>query len=371
MGALTAAGASGETPRAGTMLASAIGADALLAAGMVLLLVALGALIAAVVSRRQAREAARLARARAGGMRDLLRTIHMAETISGLGIWQYHPATGAQRWSEGLRRLFGIDEDETFQTGDAETLLQVHGIDLVAQVDARCGDSEPFEMRFDIVGYDAIARTIAVHACNLVSEDGTLERVVAVIRDVTEETRRERELETARREAVDEARRVKMLAETDALTGLANRRRAMATLDREVMAARSGDASLILVMFDIDHFKRVNDTHGHAEGDAVLQKVARIAARQARKNDLVGRVGGEEFVWVVRDSDEQSVRAMSERLRRAIAKGSGTNSTPPVTISLGYAVLQPQDTALSLFARADAALYDAKGAGRNTVRMAA
>ncbi len=145
----------------------------------------------------------------------------------------------------------------------------------------------------------------------------------------------------------------------------------MAALDKMVMQARRYSQPLSLIVFDIDHFKAVNDNHGHPQGDRVLQQIAGIAMRQARDTDLVGRVGGEEFVWVVPGADASFARIMAERLRQAIAAGSGVGNVTAVTASIGFAELNAEDSALSLFARADKALYDAKNAGRNRVRIAA
>jgi len=348
-----------------------ISAGTVIVVCLLLALVALAGLAGVISARRETREVARLARSRAQSMRELLRTVRMAEQISGIGVWQYDPATGVQQWSNGLKRLFGIDEEEPFVDGDAETLLFANHVDLVGKV-RECGEEvEPFTLNFDITDIGGRARSIAITACNLMGSDGKVSRVVAVVRDNTEQMQKMRELESSRAEAMTEAKRARMEAETDALTGLANRRRVMAELDRLVIHARIAQMPMVLVLFDIDHFKRVNDTHGHPAGDAVLQQVARIAKAQARDSDLVGRVGGEEFVWAIPAASESMARAMTERLRRTIASESAIGDVPPVTISLGYTAIQPGDTALSMFARADEALYDAKHSGRNRVRMAA
>ncbi len=334
-------------------------------------LVAVVALVNVATARREARAAARLARSRAQGMKDLLRTVRMAETIAGIGVWQYDPKTGVQHWSNGLKRLFGMDQNEELLEGDAETFLFAHDIDLVGKVMEHCEEVEPFTLEFDIHDFDGDMRSMSVHACNLMNRDGTVHRVVAVVRDNTQQVQRERRLECSRAAAINEAQRARWLAETDSLTGLANRRRIMSELDHMVMKARITQMPLTLIVFDIDHFKRVNDTHGHAEGDKVLRKVANIALEQADDRGIVGRVGGEEFVWIIPGASDGMTRVLSERLRLAVATESATDVVPAVTISLGYTVLQPGDTGLSLFARADSALYQAKGAGRNRVRMAA
>jgi len=362
-------------PAAHWALGSAIGPgvvpDILMAVTFALGLVSMAAVGKVVAARRETRKAARLARKRARSMADLLRTVRMAETIAGIGIWQFDPKTGTQQWSDGLKRLFGIDAAEQFVEGDAETLLFANDIDLIGKVEERADEVEPYTLQFDIYGYDGVAHSISVQACNLMGGDGSVHRVVAVVRDNTDQVIRERELESKRIEAIDEARHARKLAETDALTGLANRRRVMRELDRIVMNARVTQMPLVMVMFDIDHFKKVNDTHGHPAGDKVLQRVARLANGQSRRGDVVGRIGGEEFVWIIPGASDGMARVMIERLRQVIASDSGVDPVSNITVSLGYTGIQAGDTALSLFARADGALYDAKNSGRNRVRMAA
>lgn len=353
------------------VLGQMVGSDMLLGLSLLLVIVALVAIVGTVMARKETRLTARIARDRARKMSELLRTVRMAESIAELGVWQYDPSTGEQQWSDGMRALFGIDHDDTFDDGDAETLLFANEINLIDSVVAHRDHVGPFDMRYDIVGYDGVTRSLSVQACHLRGSSGAVARVVAVVRDVTDQVTREQHLEQSRAVALSEARHARQLAETDALTGLANRRRVMDELDRMLMTVRGQGKALSLVVFDIDHFKAVNDTYGHPRGDHVLQKIANIALSQARDVDLVGRVGGEEFVWIIPGADEGLARIVAERLRQAVAKGSGTGAVPPVTTSVGFAEMTAEDTSLSLFARADAALYEAKNSGRNRVRMAA
>ncbi|MEL6486919.1 MAG: sensor domain-containing diguanylate cyclase [Pseudomonadota bacterium] len=304
-------------------------------------------------------------------MNELLRTVRMAESIADLGIWQYNPSSGTQQWSEGMRQLFGVDHQDDFVAGDAETLLFANDINLVGDVSRHALERAPFTLRYDIHGYDGIPRSISVQACNLFGEGGTVARVIAVVRDVTDEVSRERRLEDSRREAEQEARQARELAETDALTGLANRRRVMTQLDHMILDARRESYPLVLIVFDIDRFKHVNDTYGHLEGDKVLQCVAQVAMSQAREMDLVGRVGGEEFVWIAPRMNQAQAEQAAERLREAVSHGSAVGPVPGVTISVGLAQLSPSDTSLLLFSRADTALYAAKEGGRNLVKLAA
>lgn len=372
--------AQGSSLAPGDGLVAAIGSDSLLLVCFVLAVIALVAVCNVVIMRRRARGAARKARGRSEAMRELLRSMRMAECIAGIGVWQYDYVTEVQHWSDGLKRLFGIENEGELCAGDAETVLFVHDIDLVGRIRQHACEVGPFALRFELQGVDGTMRMIAVEACNLRNSDNEVLRVVAVVRDVTEGAAEEKTLRLpwAKERAIPsspaplpDVGKQPVPTEIDSLTGLADRRRVMRELDKNVLDARLSLKPLVLVMFDIDHFKRVNDSYGRGEGDLILQKVARLAQAQAREADLVGRVGGEEFAWIIPQATDGMARVMTERLRQAIARGSGVGAISPVTISLGFASIHAGDTALSLFARADAALYDAKHSGRNRVRVAA
>ena len=160
---------------------------------------------------------------------------------------------------------------------------------------------------------------------------------------------------------------VERMASTDALTGLANRRTFGDALDRELaLAARRGEPCAVIVL-DVDHFKAVNDSHGHQTGDAVLEEVAWALSHAGRETDLIARYGGEEFVVVAPHCTAAEAMVVAERLRESVAR---SKSPVAVTMSAGVAAF-PNDgkDATTLVAAADAALYRAKRQGRNrTVR---
>ena len=165
------------------------------------------------------------------------------------------------------------------------------------------------------------------------------------------------------------------MAITDSLTGLANRRyfdRHLATLVNQA-TGRGRHMSLLLV--DIDHFKRINDTYGHPAGDSVLMEFSQRVRNAVRGIDLVGRYGGEEFVVAMPDTDANLAYSVGERLRSIISAEPFTvaGSEPvTVTVSVGIGCIEgPSDTPAKLVERADAALYRAKRAGRNRVAAAA
>ncbi|WP_285599988.1 diguanylate cyclase [Kineosporia sp. NBRC 101731] len=162
--------------------------------------------------------------------------------------------------------------------------------------------------------------------------------------------------------------RVQELAVVDELTQLANRRRFFEIAARDLEAAQRQDRPLIGMMMDIDHFKRVNDNHGHPTGDDVIAEVARRLAAQVRTTDVIGRYGGEEFA-VLQQGDDPDLE-LAERLRLCICeKPVETRTGPlPITISIGVAHLRADDEDVaSLLARADQGLYKAKEGGRNQV----
>jgi diguanylate cyclase (GGDEF)-like protein len=156
------------------------------------------------------------------------------------------------------------------------------------------------------------------------------------------------------------------LAVTDRLTGLANRRGAEQVAKREIVRVRRFAAPLSFVIFDIDHFKSVNDTQGHGAGDLVLQRVARTIAGQLRETDLCARWGGEEFLVVLPNTPLEGALGCADRIRRAVA-AQATPVGGPVTISGGVAQLHPGELLDEVVARADTQLYKAKTAGRNLV----
>jgi len=160
------------------------------------------------------------------------------------------------------------------------------------------------------------------------------------------------------------------LARRDALTGLANRRAFEEALQREVARARRSGNALAVVVLDIDHFKQVNDTHGHAAGDVVLAEVATRAQRALRVEDLLARIGGEELAALLPGATLAAAAEVAERIRHAVSDSAIAvgPAALDLTVSLGCAALNADEReAAALLARADARLYDAKRAGRNRV----
>jgi diguanylate cyclase (GGDEF)-like protein len=184
--------------------------------------------------------------------------------------------------------------------------------------------------------------------------------------------RTEQALEEARDEAIRARDDLHFQANHDALTGLWNRRAILDSLNREMERSRRSHNPVGLLMLDVDHFKKINDTLGHPAGDVVLKEVADRIGNTVRSYDSLGRYGGEEFLVVLPDCDETQTLQSAERIRSAIAEGvfSAGASTIAVTISIGATVLESGTvSAMEILAVADAALYQAKRQGRNQTAL--
>lgn len=198
------------------------------------------------------------------------------------------------------------------------------------------------------------------------SPDGTRGRSALVLRDVTLRERMQEDLRSANAE-------LERLAREDSLTGLSNHRHFMEVLEREMERAARYRHPLSVVMVDLDHFKQVNDTHGHAVGDVVLREAARALRSVCRDVDVAARLGGEELALLLPETDAAGARVVAERARERIAgtaHASADGASFRVTASFGVAAARPGSTGGLVLQAADEAMYRAKGAGRNQVAVA-
>lgn len=165
------------------------------------------------------------------------------------------------------------------------------------------------------------------------------------------------------------------LALQDELTGLHNRRSIQRLLDQQLAMLARGRRPLAVLLIDVDHFKRINDTHGHLSGDLALREIGACLLARLRSQDLVGRWGGEEFIALLPDTGIAGARKLAEQLRRAVEQlqvVSLVGKQMPLTVSIGLHACVPADDASreELIAAADKALYQAKQNGRNRVEEA-
>lgn len=292
--------------------------------------------------------------------RDPMAYAAMVHSVSAFGIYLIDTRGRIISWNTGARRLTGFDEDEVIgqlyaglfpaSLRDQRVPDQLLGhakykAHVANEQPRRRADDTQFTARFTL---DVVRDMAGNHA-----------GFVEVIHDVTRARRRERDLV--------------QLATRDSLTGLANRGYFIEQANNELKRAERYNDPLTVVMADIDHFKQVNDTHGHDVGDLALKHVADVLVASARAIDIVGRLGGEEFALVLPRANLQPALEMCERLRHRIA------STPVpwpsgnlrVTISMGLAAVTDDRESLDqLLKLADNALYAAKRGGRNRVEAA-
>ena len=158
---------------------------------------------------------------------------------------------------------------------------------------------------------------------------------------------------------------------TDGLTGIANRRKLDEAMENEFLRAKRYGRPLSIAILDADHFKKVNDTHGHIVGDFVLKKLATLFQQNIRREELLGRYGGEEFVVVMPEVDSSGAFQLAEKLRKTV-EGTVFKSGEaelPVTISVGVATLGAEESVKAFLDTADQALYKSKEDGRNRVTI--
>ncbi len=212
---------------------------------------------------------------------------------------------------------------------------------------------------------DLVAQAVRRGACDYLPKTGlNQDRLIQSILAALERVRLRQELQSAHRHLAEMATR-------DELTGLFNRRYLMQSLETELNRARRYEQPLTLCMFDLDHFKQLNDCHGHEAGDTVLRSVARTLQQTVRSPDIAGRYGGEEFMILLINTDLHKAELFSNRLREKIGEQEfhfpGTRSLV-VTCSIGLSEYKPaeQDSA-ALISHTDKAMYNAKRHGRNQV----
>jgi two-component system, cell cycle response regulator len=200
-------------------------------------------------------------------------------------------------------------------------------------------------------------------------------RVEELLARVAVAIRLKRERDQLQESAEELRRRAEVASEmsmTDALTGLLNRYGLQRALQRELSEARRYARPLSCLLLDVDFFKSVNDTHGHAAGDAALVQSARVLTESVRGSDVVCRYGGEEFLVLAPETDARGAFSLAEKIRHAFSARLFGDGGPafPLTLSVGVAELRPGESGNDMIARADLALYQAKQRGRDRVETA-
>lgn len=237
-------------------------------------------------------------------------------------------------------------------------------IEKLAKVACRIrqGDEEtPFAERSNVREVDELSDSLHGMTNTLIARRNELEEINATLEQKVQE--RTAELSAANRE-------LECLARQDALTGLANRLAVNEQLHEEFLRMKRTGGVYSVLLMDIDHFKQVNDTHGHEVGDHVLKHMARILQGAVRETDFVARFGGEEFLVILPDTDQGKAWAVAEKIRAAVADAT-VPAVGQVTLSIGVAQAGSEEAnEEDAVRRADKGLYQAKAEGRNRVAMA-
>lgn len=296
-------------------------------------------------------------------------SLKIAQAVAHLGHWGIDVVTGEVAWSDETFRIFGLEPQGIAPSYEA-FLNVIHPEDRerVARHIEETRSGGEFDIEYRIVLPDGRARVVHGKGVLVSFADtdrrpeiiGTVQcdnEVIGVIQDITKRKEMEWRLE-------HEAR-------TDSLTGCATRRHFLEVAQGEVSRARRYGGSLSVLMLDLDHFKQVNDSHGHHVGDLTLQKLAEVCRSIIRHEDLAGRLGGEEFAILLIETGRDKAFEAAERLREAVAAMEiplEDGSSLHVTASIGVATLEePESDIDAILKRADLALYSAKNAGRNRV----
>jgi diguanylate cyclase (GGDEF)-like protein/PAS domain S-box-containing protein len=267
-----------------------------------------------------------------------------------------HPFVRFTLWNRRMTEITGYNMEEINRLGWYQTLYPDEAV-RAAAVERMAGMREGDDItgeEWEITAKDGQTKTLLISTSVIRTMDGAA-HVLGMMHDITERKKLENQLREQ--------------AAMDCLTRLYNRRHIIEALEKEIARLNRYGGCLAVMMLDLDHFKRVNDDHGHLAGDATLREVARIAKDSLRPYDVIGRFGGEEFFVLLPETCREDARIVGERIRERIAGARFVfdGSRARVTVSIGVAQYRASDDCDSIIKRADDKLYVAKRTGRDQV----
>ena len=298
-------------------------------------------------------------------LQHLQRKLQLALDASGIGVWEYDPVQNRVHWDDRMLEIYGLTDGQNERAGSSwEHQLHPDDYQETLAYSEKCKQGgTPFRRDYRIVRPDGTVR----HVRSLASQDiveGEPARLIGVNIDVTDHYDHARELEIARAQLEYDSKH-------DALTGLANRR-LLDQVAAELCASLEDAHTYAVLHLDLDHFKKVNDTYGHAAGDAVLVSVAESLRGIVGTDGLVCRTGGDEFAILFQIAPEDSeLTAICHNIISALGRPIPfENHSCKIGVSIGGALGRgPTPNISRIFINADAALYAAKEAGRNCFRL--
>lgn len=293
-------------------------------------------------------------------LRESEERLALASISNGVGIWDWNLSTGKLVWDDSMFALYHMDRNNFSGAVDAweQSLHPEDRRRCEQEVQESINDNKLYDTEFRVIWPNKEVRYIKAVAKLFHDGTGNPIRMLGTNIDISE------------RKILED--KFKRQARIDSLTGLSNRGYFMEKVIEEFnRTARYGN-SLALLMLDIDFFKQINDRYGHQAGDTVIKKLAEICLSMFREVDNIGRLGGEEFAVLLKETRMEGALIAGERLRELIAGEEVTleGQIQPIhfTVSIGLASLSYADNTIdSLFKRADKALYEAKRTGRNKV----
>lgn len=289
--------------------------------------------------------------------------LSLATKSANIGIWEYDIKTESLFWDDEMMSIYGITPNEFCQTINSWTKKlftedkdeeRKYFIDTIEQ-------KLDYDREYRIISNERI-KYIKSHGAFIENEN----KIVGISYDITERRLRENELE-AKNRLLEEANNIlKLQSITDSMTNILNHRFILETLNVELEKSVLFKTPLSIIMFDLDHFKKVNDTYGHLAGDEVLTAVAKVFKENLRSIDYVGRYGGEEFLVILPQTDLRGAFVIGDRIRLAIESLSVSELKIKVTISGGVATFKNQGLQ-GILQESDKNLYEAKNSGRNRI----
>lgn len=266
-------------------------------------------------------------------------------------------------WNQGLENLSEVKRESVLNTTWSSSILGLRDVEGNLLKGAACPVSYAIESGGQVVRRCTITRmrgnslAVDIHVIPIIDGEHRCMGVAMTLRDVSSELSLEETVQDLHEKAT-----------TDPLTGVNNRAEFDRSHEELIQSCLTTGEPLSIVICDIDHFKKVNDIHGHQAGDAVLIEFGTVLSRFSRDNDVVARYGGEEFVMLCPGCDMASAAKMAEQIRSHLCDSpQDALGRQCITASFGVTELQPGDTPETMLRRADRGLYQAKDAGRNTV----
>lgn len=312
--------------------------------------------------------------------RERMHMLSMSEQMAGIGYWSVDLVTNKVTWSEQVYRIHDVDP-RTYQPSLEEAVNFYHpdDRDKVSQYVAQAIEQRTsFEFELRILNSKKQIRYVRSKGDTEVNSEGEPVALFGVFQDVTEYKLIQQQLEHRNEALQQTTQQLRYQAHTDNLTGLNNRRAFFKEMVEVFDSLNLMGGGLGVLMIDIDHFKHVNDKYGHDIGDKVLKEVAEMLKRNTRGLDMVARLGGEEFVVVLPNSQLHHIAPIAERYRVTV-ENEIISDSPAVTISIGSTFASAEqlkemgsmtdsERTEVLLKHADLGLYLAKNGGRNQVQ---